>query len=309
MIANRWIIRGSADFASTDWLRAKTGAIVGLATVVAGLAGCSQGADIHTSSVQKSVPTETAYILPPPGGPAIVHVLERGYSNAIQQEISLATDSSVSGQNYFRVKLFGNLDPREAGNGSTSSRSLALMNIGSEMRSAVRGVAMSKSPYFVQNRYGPFGYGVGRSGNDLCIYGWQNLRSRPALIGQKGSVDVRLRLCRTNATERELLAVMYGYTVNAYLNDTNWNPYGSPPAVPETLGVAGPDVYPVADSKFQTVLPEQTVTPRRVRRVQRQETPPPPVADEPPIGPAVPPPPGVSDAPAVPSPTGVEIPR
>ncbi|MEQ1955471.1 cellulose biosynthesis protein BcsN [Mesorhizobium yinganensis] len=287
----------------TKRLFAKVGIVVGFVTAIA---GCSQGASIHTSSVQKSVPADTAYVLPPPGGPAIVHVLERGYSNAIQQEISLATDSSVAGQNYFRVKLFGDLDPKEAGDGHTSSRSLALTNIGSEMRSAVRGVAMSKSPYFVQNRYGPFGYGIGRSGNDLCLYGWQNLRSRPALIGNKGSVDIRLRLCGTNATERELLAVMYGYTVNAYLSDSNWNPYGSPPAVPETLGAAGPDVYPVANNEFQTVAPEPTVTPRRVRRVQRQEAPPPPVVEEEPIGPAVPPPPGVSDAPAVPPPPVAE---
>jgi hypothetical protein len=266
-----------------------------------GLAACSQGASVHTSSVQHSVPVETAYVLPPPGSLSIIHVLERGYSNGIEQEISLATDSSVAGQNYFRVRLLGTLDPKDAGNGSLSSRSLAMMNIGSEMRSAFRGVRMSKSPYFVQNRYGPFGYAVGRSGGDLCIYGWQNLRSRPALIGGKGSIDVRLRLCRTGATERELLAMMYGYTVNAYLNDSNWNPYGNPPPVPETLGAAGPDVYPVGNDQFQTVIPERAAAPRPARRIQRQEQPAaPPVVEAPPIGPAVPPP--VLDAPGVPAP-------
>jgi hypothetical protein len=274
------------------------------------VAGCSQGSNISTSSIQRSVPNDKAHVLPPTGGPAIIHVLERGYSNAIQQEISLATDSSVPGQNHFRVKIFGNLDPNEAGEGSTSERSLAMTNIGSEMRSAVRGVRMSKSPYFVQNRYGPFGYAVGRSGNDLCLYGWQNLRSRPSLIGNKGSIDIRLRFCQTNATEKTLLAVMYGYTVNAYLKDSNWNPYGSPQKVPDALGAAGPDVYPLGDEQFATVLPEPDVAarPRRVRPAPRQEAAPPPVVDEQPIGPAVPPPPTaeLSAVPSVPSPKATE---
>jgi hypothetical protein len=279
-------------------------------TLILAVAGCSQGSNINTASVQRSVPNDKAYVLPPTGGPPIVHVLERGYSNAIQQEISLATDSSVPGQNHFRVKIFGNLHPKEAGEGSTSERSLAMVNIGSELRSAVRGVRMSKSPYFVQNRYGPFGYAVGRSGNDLCIYGWQNLRSSPSLIGNKGSIDIRLRLCQTDATERALLAVMYGYTVNAYLKDSNWNPYGRPLAVPDTLGAAGPDVYPLGDDQFATVLPEPVAAarPRRARRAPPQEAVSPSAADVQPIGPAVPPPPTAElpAVPSVPSPTVIE---
>ncbi len=247
------------------------------------------------------MPVETAYVLPPTGGPAIVHVLERGYSNAMQQEISLATDSSVSGQNFFRVKIFGRLDPKDAGEGSTSERSLAMTNIGREMRSAVRGVAMSRSPYFVQNRYGPFGYAIGRSGSDMCIYGWQNLRSRPSLVGNKGAVDIRLRLCRANATERDLLDVMYGYTVNAYLNDSNWNPY-NPPPVPETLGAAGPEIYPLARDRFTGVLPEAQAEPRQPRGQRAKAPSAPPVVEEPPIGPAVPPPPAAAAVPAIPSP-------
>jgi hypothetical protein len=129
------------------------------------------------------------------------------------------------------------------------------------------------------------------------------------LIGNKGSIDIRLRLCQSNATEKALLAVMYGYTVNAYLKDSNWNPYGSPQAVPDTLGTAGPDVYPLREDQFATVLPEPVATqPRRARRAPRQETNPPPAIDEQPVGPTVPPPPTAQPptVPSVPSPTAME---
>lgn len=117
MIVQRWNVRKSIYAGGARLIVAHLRAIFMSMILVSAVAGCSQGSNISTSSVQRSVPNEKAYVLPPAGGPAIVHVLERGYSNAIQQEISLATDSSVSGQNQFRVKIFGNLDPKEAGEG------------------------------------------------------------------------------------------------------------------------------------------------------------------------------------------------
>lgn len=301
----RWWVRAAA--CSADVVVASFGWVsrAALATSLACyITGCSQGAAVHTSSVQRSVPVEAAYLLPPPGGPSIIHVVERGHSNGIQQEISLATDSVVSGQNYFRVRLLGRLDSRDAGKGSLASRPIAWTNVNSEIRSAFRNVSMTKSPYFVQNRYGPFGYAVGRSGDDLCFYGWQDLRSRPALIGDKGSIDIRVRVCETGASERRLLAVMYGYTVNAYLSDSNWDPYGTPPAVADSVGAAGSEVYPLGETQFQTVLPEQqtTVVPPRRVKPRRQAVIAPPV-DEAPTGPVVPSPPAVAGAPTVPLPT------
>lgn len=275
-----------------------------ISVAVASLSACTQGASIVNSSVQRSVPVETAYALPPPGGPEVIHVIQRSYSNGLEQNISLATDSAVPGQNFFRIRVIGSLDPKEAGDGSAPSSQLSLTrSIGSELRTEFRRMAMTRSPYFVQNRYGPFSYAVGRSGSDTCLYGWQNLRSKPSLIGNKGVVDVRLRLCQENATERGLLSVMYGYTLNAYLNDKNWNPYGDPPAVPDTLGAAGPEVYPLGQSRYETVLPEPApkAKPRRIikRRVAEDL---PPVAEEEPVGPTVPPPPSVADTTVVPPP-------
>jgi hypothetical protein len=257
------------------------------------IAGCANDANVRSGSISRSVPNETAYVLPPPGGPAIVQVIERGHANGIQQDIALATDSALPGQNGFRVRLLGPVDKRDASRDALGGQALALTNVGSEMRAAMGSVPMAKSPYFVQNRYGPFGYAVGRSGGDLCLYGWQNLRARPALIGNKGSVDIRLRLCRTGAREAELLAVMYGYTVNAYVNDSHWNPYGQPPATPETLGAASAEIYPTRSGSIETVLPEAAPRPRsgKARAAVQQ----PKVVEEAPIGPAVPPPPPIPD--------------
>jgi hypothetical protein len=68
---------------------------------------------------------------------------------------------------------------------------------------------MQTSGYYVQNKYGAFGYAVGqtRSG-DTCFYGWQRITSTgftQTWIGNKGSIQVRLRLCDQNASRSECL--------------------------------------------------------------------------------------------------------
>lgn len=77
-----------------------------------------------------------------------------------------------------RVQLFGPVDRKAAGQTELRAGFLPPSNIGTEMRQLFPGVRMARSPYYVQNRYGPFGYAVGRSSSgDTCLYAWQRLTS------------------------------------------------------------------------------------------------------------------------------------
>lgn len=259
---------------------------------------------VGTAGIDRVVSDNTAYVLPPPGGPSLVAVSERSYSNGIQQDIALATSSGISGQNAMRVRLFGPIKGKAPGQTALPGQFLSLANIDSEIRRAVPGVPMQKAAFFVQNRYGPFGYAVGRRGRETCLYGFQEIKSREFTWNDRGSVDIRVRLCESGASEGDLLAFMYGYTVNVFVDAAGWNPYGEPAAVPEGLGAPGPDVYPTARGQLQTVLPDAPAVapaprvvrqkPRRAAAQPAEQAAPPPLPQ--PIGPTVPLPPVTADA-------------
>ncbi len=268
------------------------------------LAACSQGAEIDTGSTVRSTSPSSAFVLPPPGGPAIVSVVERRYANATEQEISLATNATTAGQNWFRVRMFGPVDPRRAGQTALSTKPISLGHMNSEARAALPAASMARSPYYVPNRYGPFGYSLGRSGRDLCLYGWQNIRSRPALIGNNGAIDIRVRLCKAEGSEQELLSVMYGYTVSAYFGDGNWNPYGHPPSPSPTLGQAGAEIYPLGLPRAEGTWTEPPPPPQAPRRAAIRQPAAVPLQPTP-RGPMVPPPPeATEETPVVPPPSG-----
>lgn len=287
------------------------------------LAGCSQTPPLMTSGSLRTVPLTSAFAVPEPGGPPVTAVLERHYANAIQQEILLATSARTPGQNLLRVQLFG---PSAAEAGQTELRPgfLPPAEIGRDMRALLPGVPMKRSNFYVQNKYGPFGYAVGRSpSGDTCLFGWQRISSTGNVqtwIGNKGSIQLRLRLCDQTASEEQLLRSMYGFTINVFYKDGNWNPFGEPMGPDESLGRSGAPIYPVGSERFETVTapraaepaPARAQPPRRraVVPVRTQETPQPPARPAP-IGPLVPPPPGAAAAiyqPAVPRPAATAVP-
>ncbi|MGC4026928.1 MAG: cellulose biosynthesis protein BcsN [Mesorhizobium sp.] len=278
---------------------------IGFAFAVFSLAGCASTDSIESSAVRKSASADQAYVFPPIGGPAIVGVIESKRSGGRYQEILLSTNAATSGQNRFEVTIGRNSAPVI----NPSPR------IAAQMRAALPGVRMARSPYYVQNRYGPFGYAVGRSGaRDLCLYGWQTIRAKATPMTKQGFIDVRLRLCETGATEQALLAVMYGYTIDAFLNGQGWNPYGDPLPPAAELGKRGADVLPVGSDQFATVVAPVPPSPRpalpRKARVEAAEIQAPVVAQ--PTGPAVPAPPAdakeISVSPAPPATTGPLVP-
>jgi hypothetical protein len=242
--------------------------LLGAAVLFCGLpllaAGCA-GQPVQMGTFAKNVPAEQAMVLPPPAGPGIVSVIERRYNNAIEQDTFLYTSALTPGQNLLKAQFFGTASPFKLSDNTLTSTPVTEAGIASEMRQALPGVRMVRSSFFVQNNYGPFGYAFGSSaGSDLCMYGWQQVRSPSGTISplaNHGSIQIRVRICEANATEQKLLGFMYNYTITGAVDDGGWNPYGEPQPVSPSLGGVGAPIYPrpVSTEPIVPVLPQKTV--------------------------------------------------
>ena len=72
---------------------------ISVVAILAMIAGCTSTGEVRQPAGPESVEPEKALVLPPPGGPSIVSVIERKRGNGVEQTISLFTSSSVPGQN------------------------------------------------------------------------------------------------------------------------------------------------------------------------------------------------------------------
>ncbi|MBY5552848.1 cellulose biosynthesis protein BcsN [Rhizobium leguminosarum] len=219
-----------------------------LLLAVAGMmAGCTSTGGARQPSAPETVAPEKALVLPPPGGPSIVSVVERKRGNGVEQTISLFTSSSVPGQNSLKVQFFG-ASGANPGAGNAGFSKINESGIAREVARSAPGVRMATSATFLQNAYGPFGYASGRSrAGDTCVYAWQQIRSSTAANTQArnfGMIQLRLRLCDARASERQLLGIVYGYTVTGTFDGEVWNPYGNPPPADVALGRTGAPIYP-----------------------------------------------------------------
>jgi len=234
-------------------------------------AGCA-GQPTQLGTFAKNVPKDEALVLPPPAGPAILSVIERRYDNAVEQDIYLYTSARTSGQNAFKVQMFGSAKPFQFSDNGLTSMAVTDSSISSEMRRAFPSMRMVRSSFFVQNNYGPFGYAFGHgTGGDLCMYAWQQVRSPSGTMSpfaNFGSIQVRLRYCQTDATEQQLLAIMYNYTITGAIDAGGWNPYGEPQSVSPTLGGSGSPIYP-RPTATETIVP---VLPPKPAVVYRRPT-------------------------------------
>lgn len=211
--------------------------------------GCTTGRPPMVATLAIEVPAVEALVLPEPGGPRIIGVIETRYANALQQEVMLATEAATPGQNAFSVVFFGPVEGRTGPENIKSDTFLTDYALAEEMEQALPGIDLRPSTYFVQNRYGPFGYALGRgAGRDLCLYAWQRIQGQArvnVLAGDRGVLSVRLRFCQSGGSEASLLRIMYRYTINGYFLPRTWQPYGRPlPVAPELGRIGGPVVYP-----------------------------------------------------------------
>ncbi|MCD2180594.1 cellulose biosynthesis protein BcsN [Rhizobium sp. GN54] len=241
------------------------------------VAGCAARDGVRLPAANRIVAESEALIVPAAGGPAVVDVVQRNYANAVEQKVSLFTSSAIPGQNYLSIQMFGPMDAALDGENRLGFRPVHAGKLSAEMRQQIPGVAMKTSQLYLQNHYGPFGYAYGRSAaGDSCLYGWQQLRARDnerTLFQNRGNIQIRARLCASDADERELLAIMYGYTINGTFEPQGWNPYGPPRPADPAIGEDSSPIVPGA-SELSTRAARPVASPPRVRRVavERAET-------------------------------------
>jgi hypothetical protein len=283
--------------------------VVSLATVAwlgVMVAGCGSqrltDAELSFATRAIAVDAGRALVMLPPGSLQVVNVTQRNFDNAIAQTISLATRSRVSGENTIDVAFLTSADvPDDVGvEGRLLQKpSIEDFAIAREMEERFPGVAMAPAAVYVQNRYGPFGYAYGRgAGGDGCLYAWQRIASGDSIFRPKsGLVSIRLRVCETGASETALLRLAYGFSINASLRRSGWNPIGDAPQPQAGLGESGVPIYPATPTAWPDEADRQKPAlrprPARITRPQRsraEDAAPPP--DRPLEGyPTVPPPP------------------
>ncbi|WP_165814781.1 cellulose biosynthesis protein BcsN [Labrenzia sp. 011] len=263
-----------------------------LASVLAiSLAACAKSPKVESLSSANTVPISEAFATPPPGGPAIVGIIETAFTNGKQQDIALATQGKTPGQNLLRVQLIGVTSNAIANGGSLSEASPSQEEVSREIAKFLPGVNVKRSPYFLQNHYGPFSYAAGRSSaGDICIYAWQRIgkpQSRKTIFSTRGAIQIRLRLCDPKMSEQELLEKMYGISINVAVLDPMWDPYGAPAQPPAGWGRPGDPISPRSSEGFIGVVPAMVAPRKSQPRPARPAAPKPAVVESVPPVPAV----------------------
>ncbi|AEQ51031.1 cellulose biosynthesis protein BcsN [Pelagibacterium halotolerans] len=227
------------------------------ALAIAGLllAGCST-TQVQTPRTATTVPLHDAMIFPPPGGPAMISVVETNYANAVRQEIALASNARTPGENHVTITRYltrgGDGNFGELGDPVADNQDLY-----TQASEAFPEVSMMVSPFYVQNYYGPFGYAVGGAPTgDKCVYARQRIEPETATTGRvtRGSVVIGLQLCDRTASERELLEMMFAMR----LRDPVFQPWRASPFI----GTPGTIILPQTGAGFQNVLDLPEAQPR-----------------------------------------------
>ncbi len=294
-------MRQRADAARA--LAAAVGIVAGLS-----LAGCASldASTPRVMSQRTALRPEDSFAAMPAGGPGIIGVTERRYSNAVVREAALATDAHVAGENMITVSLYGPIAYATGEDNLQLEDSIEPDAIAKEVSRYLPGVSMQRSPLYMQNKYGPFGFATGTAATgDRCLYAWQRIHRGGSPLDGEGTIAVRLRLCDAYAGFEQLLSVMYGYTVTGFLPSAFWNPYGKPAPVPDDLGGLSAEKFPYGAVK--EAAPPSPPMPRvgaqAAAVAPKKMAAPEVVVPEPPAAASPPPAPKSGDYPIVPGPT------
>ena len=205
--------------------KAASAVIVMMALVAS---GCAAQRTIVENSGARAVPADHAFVSLGPGGPAILSVIQSDYANATRQTIALATRGKTPGENQLRVDVFGVKNDNVALDTSLPDLPLKEAELAAEAQDALPDVSLRVSNVYLQNRYGPFGYSVGKTTQgDTCVYAWQRLATpeqKISLINSRNAISIRLRLCDSVANEAALAATMMNLNVDVALSSGSWTP-------------------------------------------------------------------------------------
>ncbi|WP_411033310.1 cellulose biosynthesis protein BcsN [Shinella sp. BYT-45] len=238
------------------------------------LAGCAARPGTGIATMSTAVPATSALVLPAPGTLSIVGVIQRQYTNAIEQQIALSASAATPGQNFLSIQAFGPAQTVAMPGGALAFKPVRHSAIRGEIAAHFSGRRLSISPNFVRNGYGPFGYAYGRgAGDDGCLYGWQQIRSdviERDRMRDLGMIQIRLRVCQAGASEKELVELMYGYTVVGGFSGATWNPYGTPASVDSRIGGGEPLRVAVEEKAPVTVVTTRQHVPVTRRSAERR---------------------------------------
>jgi Cellulose biosynthesis protein BcsN len=285
--------------------------------------GCAAQRTIIDNSGARAVSTSDAFVFLGPGSPAVLSVVESPYANATRQTIALETHGRTPGENQLRVDILGLTNTGVTAETTLPDRPLNEAGLYAEGQEALPNVPLRLSLSYVQNRYGPFGYLVGRTPQgDTCVYAWQRVATpdqRLSLVNARATVSVRLRLCDPKADEAALIATMMNLGVNVRLSGGSWTP--DPKGLSPDIGAAGtliapPSIMAAAANPYPSA-PSPATTPSRAKHAKRAPLPEPApaasAAERPAAVVAVPPPPlaSLNEPPPVqsaPSPQPLNVP-
>jgi hypothetical protein len=199
----------------------------------------------------RTIASEKALVLPPPGGPSIVSVVEQKRGNGVDQ-IHLAVHLVLRSRPEFSEGR--SFSAQAAPIRAQATRSYKMVSESGLLRArcsaSVPGVRMAQVGNLPAEQL--------RSVR-LCLRhkplvaipastpGSRSARAAPDQTQARnfGMIQVRLRLCDARATERQLLGVMYGYTVIGTFNGEIWNPFGvTQRGRPDASGSTGNPIYP-----------------------------------------------------------------
>lgn len=132
----------------------------------------------------------------------VVDVREKRYANGLRQEIALAGDAGVRGENVIVVTY------RDQPNGAWGEPEVELPkdrddDIAAELEARFPSGAMRVQNMLLRNAYGPYGVATGRVGAANCVYLWQSVADlkanvRVARVSPYAiETTVRVRLCRS----------------------------------------------------------------------------------------------------------------
>jgi hypothetical protein len=252
---------GSSGREIASILRRKSVSPVALVlTLIAG--GCAGERTVVENASPQAVPIGRAFVSLGPGSPAALFAVNTPYENAIRQTITLATHGRTPGENQLRVDVVGLTNNNLAADTTLPDTPLSEAELIVEAQDALPDVPLRTSLNYLQNRYGPFGYAVGRSRQgDTCIYGWQRVATsdeKLTIANSRDVISIRLRLCDPKASEAALAATMMNLSVAVNLSSGGWAPdprplspdIGAPnaPIAPEPILAAAENPLPPAPS-------------------------------------------------------------
>jgi hypothetical protein len=178
--------------------------------------------DGYQYELAKEVPLSRAFVeLPAITGP-IIAVREKRYANGVEQIMVLESEAAADGENRVEVRVVqpGKSDSRIK-NEYLAVRTTRQEQIRSDFKEFVWGVPMQIVSAVEANAYGTYGYALGRSKQGYnCLLGWQNVKGamrEKRLLGvvttATTQVSVRVRVCRTDLTEDQLVSIIRGMRI------------------------------------------------------------------------------------------------